>query len=45
MKQEAWRNEKKEKKEAEGAAKLSAYQEKEKEKMNEFRKMMGLPLE
>jgi hypothetical protein len=42
---QAWRNEQKSKKDAEGLAKLEAYQEKERQKMIEFKKMMGLPLD
>jgi hypothetical protein len=42
---QAWRNEQKSKKDAEGQAKLEAYQEKERQKMIEFKKMMGLPLD
>lgn len=41
---QAWKNEQRDKKSAEGAAKLEAYQEKERLKMIEFKKMMGLPL-
>jgi len=45
QRQEDWRKAKQAAKHAEGQAKLEAHQLREREKMNEFRKMMGLPLE